>query len=206
MVEVDDEVPLVAGGLNYRAPVYALALASGSGSGNTVDTGEPYRVILLSDGTVKAIPAAAVPPAPPTGITVVVALTAVNIRWSAVPGAIRYYIYRDEVLLDSTGYLNFRDTTVVVGNTYEYRVSSIDQYSQVSLRSDPVSATVSLSLNHAPVDVEIRCWPTPLPTDGPAFVRVNAWEIDIQNISYILNVDAGSLRATDDPSLWILTI
>jgi hypothetical protein len=109
-------------------------------------------------------------------------------------------------LLNSTTSLSYRDTNIVVDNTYEYRISTVDQYGQISPRSDPVFATTALSLNNAPTDVEIRVWPTPIPTDGPAFIRVNANEIDIQIMSFLLNVDAGSIRATNDPSLWIITV
>jgi hypothetical protein len=133
-------------------------------------------------------------------------LTSAKISWPIVPEARKFYIYRNDLFLGETVYQSFSDTTVVVGNTYEYRVSTVDQYNQVSVRSAPVSATISLALNHAPEDVVITCWPNPLPTDGPAFIRVNAHEIDVQNIAYLLSVDAGSLRDTDDPSLWIITI
>ena len=48
--------------------------------------------------------------------------------------------------------------------------------------------------------------PLPIPTDGPAIIRVNAREIDTQTIAYALHVDAGSLTATSDPSVWVLRI
>lgn len=180
----------------------------GAGSGGiTVDTGAPYRIIMLSDGTVKAIPVAAVPPSPPASLAISVGLTSVNLSWPIVTEAVKFYVYRDGALLDNNVvFQSFRDTTIVIGNTYEYRVSSVDQYNQVSPRSAAAFATIDASLNHAPTDVVITCWPNPLPTDGPALVRVNAHEIDVQNIAYLLNVDVGALRDTDDPSVWIVTI
>jgi hypothetical protein len=178
----------------------------GGGSGTTIDTGEPYRIIMLSNGTVRAIPAAAVPPVAPTGLALFVSMTSVNASWTAVSGAARYNVYRDNVLLATTTNKSFRDTTVVLNNTYEYKVASVDTYGQISPSSGPQSATINISLNHVPADVVIKCWPLPIPTDGPAFVRVNATEIDVQTIAFTLNVDAGSLRGTSDPSTWILLL
>jgi chitodextrinase len=178
----------------------------GGGGGTTIDTGEPYKIVMLSNGTVRAIPVTAIPPIAPTGMSVVVRLASVSVSWLAVTGAVRFNIYRNDVFLSETTSLNFRDTNVVIDNTYEYKVSSIDQYGQISPRSEPVSATPALSLNHAPTDVVITCWPTPISTDGPTFVRVNALELDAQDMSFLLNIDAGSLRATNDPSLWIITL
>jgi hypothetical protein len=178
----------------------------GGGSGTTIDTGEPYKIIMLSNGTVRAIPVDAVPPVAPTGVTLFVSMTSVSVSWTVVSGAARYNVYRDGVLLGTTTDKTYRDATVVLDHTYEYEVASVDIYGQISPPSDPVSATIDISLNHAPADVVIKCWPLPIPTDGPAFIRVNATEIDVQTISYVLNVDAGSLRATNDPSVWIITL
>jgi chitodextrinase len=173
---------------------------------NTVDTGQVYKGIMLSDGTVRAIPVDAVAPVPPTGLARVIRLTSVSLTWTAVPGVAHYQVSRDGANIGTSTSTDFRDTTVSVGNTYSYTVSSVDQYQQRSPPSASVSATVDLSLNSAPTDVVITCWPTPLPTDGPAFVRVNAREIDVHDMAMALNVDAGSLQATNDPSVWIIRI
>jgi hypothetical protein len=179
----------------------------GAGSGGvTVDTGEPYKIIMLSNGTVKAVPVDAVVPTTPTGLTIIVALTSVKISWTAVTGAARYNIYRDGQLLGTTPSLSYRDTTIGIDHTYEYRVATVDQYDQISPRSTPVFATIALSLNHLPADVVITYWPNPVPTDGPAYVRVNGREIDVHNMAFTLGVDVGALRATDDPAMWLLTI
>ena len=103
-----------------------------------------------------------------------------------VTGAVRYNIYRDGVLFGTTTDKTLRDVTVVLNNTYEYSVASVDAYGQISPRSDPVSATIDISLNHVPADVVIKCWPTTNTYfDGPAFIRVNATEIDVQTISFM---------------------
>jgi len=183
-----------------------MSSGSGAGSGLTVDTNELYRLIMLSNGSVFAIPYAAVPPPAPTGVTATVRLTSVNLEWPIVPSAASFVIKRDGVQVATSVYQSYRDTTVIVGNTYTYTVSTVDQYRQRSPQSAPVTAYINPALNAAPADLAIRCWPLPIPTDGPAIIRVNAREIDTQTIAYALHVDAGSLTATSDPSVWVLRI
>lgn len=180
--------------------------SSGSGSGSTVDTGEPYKIIMLSDGTVRAIPAGAVPPATPTGLAVIPRLTSASLTWTAVVGATSYQVTRDGGIIGTASSNSFRDTNVTIGATYGYRVASIDQYQQRSPASAPVSAFIDIALNQAPADVSITMWPTPIPIDGYSYVRVNALEVDVQTIAYVLSVDVGSLTSTPDPSVWILRI
>jgi hypothetical protein len=179
---------------------------SGDLSGTTIDTGEQFRLIMLSTGAVYAIPYAAVPPAVPTGLVATVRLTSVNLDWTAVSGATSYLIKRNGVQIGTTGNRSYRDTAIVVGNTYSYTVSSADQYQQRSPASAPVSAFIDASLNTAPTDVTVTCWPNPIPTDGPAIIRVNARDLDVQTIAFTLGVDAGSLSATADPSVWVFRI
>jgi len=54
--------------------------------------------------------------------------------------------------------------------------------------------------------VGIAVWPLPIPTDGYSYIRVTAVDIDVQDMAYILNVDAGSITPTPDPSVWILKV
>lgn len=179
---------------------------SSSLSGLTVDTGELYRLIMLSNGSVFAIPYAAVPPTAPTGLVATVRLTSVSLNWAAVAGAVNYSINRDGVPIGTTSDRRYRDTTITLSHTYSYTVSSIDTYRQRSPASSPVTAFIDPVINVAPTNMLITCWPTPIPTDGPAIIRVNAREIDVQTIAFTLGVDAGSLTATADPSVWVFAI
>jgi hypothetical protein len=189
------------------APGSSSALFSlDSADGLTVDTGEKYRIIMLSNGSTFAIPYAAVPPTAPTGVVAIARLTSVNLNWGIVSGATSFVIKRNGIQIGTTGNQTYRDTNIVIGNTYSYTVSSVDQYKQRSPPSATVSAFIDPSLNAAPTNVAIYCWPNPIPTDGPAYIRVNAREIDVQTIAYMLNVDAGSLSATADPSVWAFRI
>lgn len=178
----------------------------GGSSGFTIDTNELYRIIMLSNGSVFAIPFDAVPPDKPTGLAASVRLTSVNLTWTPAARATSYIIRRNGVELGSTWNLSYRDINIVAGNTYTYTVSSVDQYKQRSPASDPVSAFIDIALNVAPTNVVIRCWPLPIPTDGPALIRVNGRDVDVQEIAYTLGVDAGSLAPTADPTIWVFRI
>jgi hypothetical protein len=179
----------------------------GAGSGGvTVDTGEPYRIIMLSDGTVLAIPFDAVTPEAPTDILITTRLTSVSLSWPAVAGATSYQITRNGTNIATTSFTSYRDAAVTVSQTYTYTIASVDQYQQRSAASDPATAFIDPALNQTPTDVTITVWPTPIPTDGYSYVRVNALELDVQTIAFALEVDVGSLTSTPDPSTWIIRI
>jgi hypothetical protein len=101
----------------------------------------------------------------------------------------------------------FRDTSITIGQTYTYQIATVDTYGQRSPSSTPpFTAFVDPALNIAPAAVVITCWPNPIPTNGPAWVRVNARETNVQNIAFTLGVDVGTLTSTPDPSRWIIEI
>jgi hypothetical protein len=176
------------------------------GSGLTVDTGQPFRIIMLSNGSVIAIPESAVPPIAPTGLAAIARLTSVSLSWNAATGATSYIIRRDGVQVATTSNRTYRDLAIVSGNTYSYTVASVDTYAQRSPASAPVTAYIDPTLNVAPTNMSVTCWPTPIPTDGPAFIRVNATEPDLQILAFTLGVDAGSLSSTADPSVWVIRV
>jgi hypothetical protein len=175
-------------------------------SGTTVDTGEEYRIIMLSTGLVRAVPYDAVPPDTPENVAALARLTSVRLTWDAAALATSYQITRNGSILATTSLTSYRDRAVTISQTYTYTVSSIDQYLQRSPASDPVTAFIDPALNQTPSDVTITMWPTPLPTDGWSYVRVNAQELDVQDLAFELEVDVGSLTSTPDPSTWILRI
>jgi hypothetical protein len=183
---------------------------SGGGSGGdldgqTVDTGEHYRMIMLSDGTVRAIPFDAVAPPTPTGLAIVARLSSVRLTWNAAPGASTYRVFRDAAVRASASITSFRDTAITVGSTYTYAVASVDVYGQRSPTSAPVTAFIDPASNVAPV-VEISTWPAELPTNGSAIVRVNATDVNAQTLALALSVSAGAPQPTDDPSVWLLNV
>lgn len=178
-----------------------------TGGGNvpsvTADTGDPYRIILLSDGTVRAIPTPVQPPAAPTGLATQVHLSYVKLTWSGSTS--NYGIFRNNVQIAVSTTNIYRDTSVVVGATYSYRVRAIDVYGEWSPLSSSVSAFIDPSINSAP-DASVTVWPSEIPIDGFALVRVNASDVDVQQLALTLGVSEGSLAPTDDPSVWRLTV
>jgi len=196
VIEVDD--------VGVRGPAGSGSINDASGI--TIDTGEKYRIIMLSDGTVTAVPYDAVPPDTPATPSIVVRLSSVGLSWPAAARATSYIIYRNGSQIGVSNIPSYRDPAITVGNTYAYTVASVDQYKQRSSASAPVDAFVDIALNNAPQDFAITVWPNPVPTDGYSFVNVNVWDIDVQNIAYALNVDAGSLTPTADLGVWKLRI
>lgn len=170
----------------------------------TADTFQSYKIILLSDGTVRAIPSTANPPSTPTGLTVTPHISSVKVQWNPVSGAASYFVYRNGGAVTQTSQRTFRDLNATVGQTYTYAVQAVDQYGQRSVVSSTVSAFVDPASNVAPV-VEVTSWPTTAPTDGVTVLRVNASDADAQTLALSLGVDAGTLTATSDPSVWYYT-
>jgi hypothetical protein len=182
----------------------------GGGTGGTlelytVDTNEHFKLIGLSDGTVKAIPFAVAAPVAPAGLAARVKITSALLTWNTIAGAARYLLSRDGILIASPTSNSYRDTTVVIGATYGYQVATVDGYGQRSPYSASVSAFIDGALNSAPT-VHLRSWPATIATNGSTLLRVNAADVDAESLALALSVDTGNLLQTDDPSLWIVTV
>jgi hypothetical protein len=177
----------------------------GGTSGLTVDTGEPYKVIMLADGTVRAVPQDAVAPGVPSGLAALGRLTSVALTWDAPQGAATYVVFRDNQILATPATTSYRDRAITVGASYTYRVAAVDQYGQRSPSSTTATVTINPADNSAPV-VNVRTWPTQINPDGVTLIRVNASDADVQTLALALNVSTGSLQGTADPSVWMLTL
>lgn len=204
-VELDSYSVKVGDGTNNWVD---LPYVTGAGAAqdllvDTSDTFQSYKIIALSNGTVKAIPASAVPPAIPLP-SLVARLSSVLLTWPAAARATSYAILRDGVQIANPSFLSYRDIAITVGATYVYRLQSIDQYGQRSTLSNPLNAFIDPALN-VPPQVQIRSYPEALPTVGKAFIRVNASDVNAQSLALALNATVGTLEATDDPSLWLYT-
>lgn len=177
------------------------------GQGVTIDSadgsGDPWKLIALQDGTVRAVPLSTNAPDAPTGLTGTIHLSFVSLTWQPTSGAVSYRIYRDGSLLGTPGGTAYSDTTVQVNNTYAYTVVAVNQYGMWSPASAPFQAAVSSSLNSSPLLDAITVWPAnPKPNDK-IYVRVNARDVDTQQLALSLGVDVGTLTTTFDPSTWI---
>jgi hypothetical protein len=179
---------------------------AGSGSSlsdSTVDTGDPYRIIMFSNGDVRAIPVGVVEPGTPSSLARTIRINAVRLTWVAGTGAATYAVYRDGVAYATASTNSYRDTSVTVGETYTYAVQSINAYGLRSAVTSTVTAFIDPALNVAPT-VEVRAWPTTVAAGNRAVIRVNAIDADAQFLALVLGVDVGSLVSTADPSTWIL--
>ncbi len=171
----------------------------------TVDSGVLYRIILYSNGTVRAVPADAVAPNTPTALTGTASINSIKLTWTPVGGAAQYIIYRDGIdprIIGAT-VAEYRDTNVVVGQTYVYAIGAIDGYGLRSTPSGTINVFVDPALNRNPT-VSVRIWPTTVAVGSRAIVRVNATDLDAQTLAVTLGVDVGSLIPASDPSVWIL--
>lgn len=173
----------------------------------TSDTGEEYKLIGFSNGTVRAIPIGATPPDTPSVPTLDVRLSVVILSWPAAARATSYVVSRNGSDIGIATGPSYRDLTVTSGSTYTYRVQAADNYGQRSAQSGPAVAFIDPALNVAPV-TDVRAWPTTYNDPGKTLIRVNATDIDAQQLELTLGITAGTgtLTPTADPSVWELTI
>lgn len=173
--------------------------------GVTADSFEAYKMIMLSNGTVRAIPLGALPPAVPADFNADARISSVRLTWTPVLGASSYVIYRTPGgFMGQVSAFSFRDRAIAISSTYLYQIQAVDSYGQRSAVSSAVSAFIDPAINVDPI-VSIRSWPAILPTDGQAILRVNAKDADAQVLSHSLDVDDGTITATADPTVWIYT-
>lgn len=181
------------------ALIVAGATAGGDVTGLTADTQQAYKLVALFEPTRRFVPIPIDTEAPgtPASLARSIRLTSVRLSWDQVAGATAYRIYRDDALLSTVNDgPSYRDTAIDVGETYEYAVRAVDEYGQWSELSSSVTAFIDAALNVAPT-VAITQW-------GP-YIRVNASDADAQVLELALEVDAGSLSVTDDPTVWRLS-
>lgn len=195
---INDATSLTRQALDSVVPVIAAKVT-------TADLYEPKKIIALSNGTVKAIPRdAAVPAAPPAPVVTSGAVM-VRVTWNAVAGADHYQVFRNGVPLATSSGTRYLDLNGAPNTNYTYTVATYDVYGQRSVVSAGTVGRFDITLNVAPI-VEIRTWPTTIPTTGTVIVRVAARDADAQTLSMSLGVDSGALRPTSDPSVWLYTI
>lgn len=191
-------------GTATRTALETIIAALGTIS-KTADTGEDYKAILFTDGSVRAVPRAATAPPTPGNFTVVPSASAAKLAWNVSPGAQSYVIYRNGTRIATTGATSYRDNVGVSGGTYSYRIAAVNGYNMYSPLSTAVSVFLDPALNIPPL-VTVTTWPTTIPTTGRCLVRVNAYDADAQVLAHALNTSAGSLQPTTDPSVWILSL
>ena len=168
----------------------------------TADTWEDRKMIVMSDGTVKVIPAGDYPPPQPDDPTAAPGSTLVRVTWEVTTAATTYKLFRNGAEVYSGSDTVYTDRNVTNGATYTYYVIAYDQHGQRSVSSASVVAGPNVSLNVSPT-CQITTWPPTLPYIGKAYVRVCGSDIEAQTLAFALSVNIGTLTATDDPSIWI---
>ncbi|MGZ4659700.1 MAG: hypothetical protein ACXVYB_00305 [Arthrobacter sp.] len=186
-----------------RAALDAIFTAVGM-KAHTVDTNQPYKAILLSDGTVKAVPESTVAPAAPTGVAGAAGPTSARLTWNASDGASFYTVYRNLNQIGTTTGRVFLDVGPT-GSRFSYVVTATNSYGMRSALSSAVSVYMDPALN-VPPEVDITTWPATIPTTGSCIVRVNSTDVNVQTLAMSLSTGTGSLQPTRDPSVWILTL
>lgn len=171
----------------------------------TADYYEPKKIIALSNGTVKAIPRDAAVPAAPAAPVVTSGAVLVRVTWNSVPGADHYEVYRNGIRLAISSGTRYLDLVGAPNTDYAYTVATFDSYGQRSVQSPATIGRFDATLNVAPI-VQVKTWPTTIPTTGTVVVRVAARDVDAQTMAMALGVDSGILRPTSDPSVWLYTI
>jgi len=161
------------------------------------------KLIALADGSLRAVPFSAQPPAAPTNVVADAHLSFVGLSWDAVAGAVSYRIYRGGSLVSTGTSLYYADADVALNNSYSYNVQAVDQYGVWSAQSATVTVLIDPSINSAPTLASITFWPAnPRPTDK-VYVHVNSADVDAHVLATTLNTNVGALTATFDPTTWI---
>lgn len=181
----------------YLAQGQGVTIESADGSG----TG--WKLIAMPDGSVRAVPQDTVAPDAPANLTGNIHLAFVALTWDAVNTATQYKVYRDGSLLATVTGTAYSDSTIQISHTYAYTVVAVNQYGMFGQASTPFTAFINPALNSPPVISGITIWPAnPKPNDV-VYVRVNASDVDAQQLALTLGVDVGALTSTFDPSTWI---
>lgn len=178
--------------------------------GTTVATiigqdGEPreVKILALDDGTVRAVPIDAEAPNAPTNVAADVHLVFVMLSWDSVDGAVSYRLYRNSVLINSSPDTFFTDIDISINDIYSYTVVAISQHGIWSQESIPANVYIDPALNSSPVVENISIWPTNPRPNERIMIRVNAYDVDAQELEYVLNASSGAILPTDDPSTYI---
>jgi hypothetical protein len=192
----------------YATKAEVAALGS-AGAIILADTGATWNLYAYVDGTVvAAAPGATVPPevGSPSARPL---LSGVTLSWTAPsidqgdPAIVKYIIIRDGVLIGSTTSTTFQDPNIALSQSYDYQIEAVNN---IGLRSvSPVLHVVIDPSLAAPPIASISVYPTPIPTNGSAWVRINSIDPNAFSMTYSLTVDSGTLTPTNDPSLWIYT-
>jgi hypothetical protein len=162
-------------------------------------------LLVRDDQSIIGIPSTATRPLPPTSITAQVKLSFIRLTWTASAGAATYYVYRNGTLLGTTAATAYRDEAIAIGVPYVYTLRAANGYGMRGAASAGVAAQANAVDNQAPT-IAVSTWPAANQPGQKQVIRVAAADVDAQILALALNASAGSLEATADPSVWLLSI
>jgi hypothetical protein len=190
---------------NDFPPAVKARLLSLLNTKTTEDTGEDFKIIVFSDGTIRAVPVNAFAPATPTGLARTVYVSRVALTWAATSGASQYVVYRNGIQIAVTSVPHYTDWDVIAGGNYSYQIRAKNVYNQQSGLTAAVSASITPDDNIDP-EVSVTLWPPVAIPGQKQIVRVCGLDVDGQSLIFSLAATTGgTLEPTNDPSVWLLT-
>jgi hypothetical protein len=184
-------------------------LTAAVGTIDLSDTGATWSLYAYVDGTVVAVAPGSIPPGQVGSPLATALLSGVTLTWTAPsvatndPAIVRYVIIRDGLSIGTTTSGTFLDPYIVLNQHYVYKIEAVNS---IGLRS--ISPALNVFIDPAlaaPPTTSISVYPTPIPTNGSAWVRINGIDPNAFSMTFGLTVDTGTLTPTNDPSLWIYT-
>jgi hypothetical protein len=173
--------------------------------------GTQWRLAVTNDGLLYVASADLNFPDAPTGLTALGRVTSIVLAWVAPTNTAvaSYNIYRQgsflaNVVAAPTSAQSYVDYTVTGTTTWNYTVTAQNSLGE-GAPSNQASATLDPSANQPPTLSAPTVYPNPVPLHGTALVTVPAYDSDVQNLTFSLSADSGTLTPTADPSIWIWT-
>lgn len=173
--------------------------------------GTQWRLAVTNDGVLYVASADLSFPDAPTGLTALGRVTSIVLAWTAPTNTAvaSYNIYRQgsflaNVVAAPTSAQSYIDYTVSGTTPWSYTVSAKNSLGE-GAQSNQASATLDPSANQPPIISAPTVYPNPVPLHGTALVTIPAYDNDVQNLTFSLSADSGTLTPTADPSIWIWT-
>jgi len=142
--------PATTGTLDPGLGISATVAVTPNSSGTvtlTAHDSDGRDPVHLTDGVATAqINIDATAPTAPSGLAATVGRKGgINLTWNAAvdsgSGVTSYYVYRNTMLIGTTGSLSYTDTTGTAGDSYTYTVTAVDQVGNESGQSNAVTIT-----------------------------------------------------------------
>ncbi|MDD4848599.1 MAG: T9SS type A sorting domain-containing protein, partial [Bacteroidales bacterium] len=98
-------------------------------------------------------------PPTPANLMTEMGISSIVLNWDLIPDITKYYIYRDEQLIDSSTFNNYEDVSVMMNVEYCYAVASVVNHCESELSNTHCNTLTGINENDA--DQQIRIYPNP---------------------------------------------